>query len=231
MSEDLAGRHVVLTGAAGALGSGVLDALLAAGAECHLPLRGPARDLRAHARVHVAASVDLADEAAVTAFYRACPPLWGSIHLAGGFKAAAVGETSLADLRAQLDVNLTTAFLCCREATRNMRGNPGGGGGRIVNVGSRAALVPGAGSIAYTLAKAAVASLTQALAVELAPDRVLVNAVLPSTIDTAANRAAMPEADHARWPKPHEVASAILWLVSPANTLTSGALVPVYGRA
>jgi NAD(P)-dependent dehydrogenase (short-subunit alcohol dehydrogenase family) len=231
MTEDLTGRHVVLTGAAGGLGSGVLDALLAAGAECHLPLRGPAREVRAHAHVHVSESVDLADEAAVTSFYAACPPLWASVHLAGGFKAAPLGETSLADLHAQIDLNVTTAFLCCREAARNMRANPGGGGGRIVNVGSRAAVAPTAGSVAYTLAKAAVGSLTQALAAELAPAGILVNAVLPSTIDTAANRAAMPKADHTRWPKPHEVASAILWLASPANTLTSGALVPVYGRA
>jgi NAD(P)-dependent dehydrogenase (short-subunit alcohol dehydrogenase family) len=153
------------------------------------------------------------------------------VHLAGGFKAAPLAETSLADLRAQLDINTTTAFLCCREAARNMRANPGGGGGRIVNVGSRAAVVPSGGSIAYTMAKAAVAALTQAAAAELASDGILVNAVLPSTIDTAANRAAMPKADHTRWPKPHEIAAAIAWLISPSNTLTSGALVPVYGRA
>jgi NAD(P)-dependent dehydrogenase (short-subunit alcohol dehydrogenase family) len=230
MSDDLSGRHLVLTGAAGGLGPAVLDALLAAGAECHVPVRGPARELRTHARVHIVESVDLGDEAAVASFYAARPPLWASVHLAGGFKGAPIGETSLADQRAQIDVNATTAFLCCREAARNMRANPGGGGGRIVNVGSRAAVVPGGGSVAYTMAKAAVCALTQALAAELAPDAILVNAVLPSTIDTAANRAAMPKADHTRWPKPHEVASAIGWLISPANTVTSGALLPVYGR-
>jgi NAD(P)-dependent dehydrogenase (short-subunit alcohol dehydrogenase family) len=231
MSEALSGRHVVLTGAAGGVGPAVLDVLLAAGADCHVPVRGPARALRAHARVHVVELVDLGDEAAVTSFYAARPPLWASVHLAGGFKAAPLAETSLADLRAQLDINTTTAFLCCREAARNMRANPGGGGGRIVNVGSRAAVVPSEGSIAYTIAKAAVGALTQAAAAELAADGILVNAVLPSTIDTAANRAAMPAADHTRWPKPHEIAAAIAWLISPANTLTSGALIPVYGRA
>jgi NAD(P)-dependent dehydrogenase (short-subunit alcohol dehydrogenase family) len=231
MIEDLAGRHVVLTGAAGGLGPAVLDALLAAGAECHVPLRGPARELREHARLHVAESVDLGSEAAVASFYAARPPLWASVHLAGGFKAAPIGDTSLGDLREQIDINATTAFLCCREAARNMRGKPGGGGGRIVNVGSRAAVVPSGGSVAYTMAKAAVCALTQVLAAELAADGILVNAVLPSTIDTAANRAAMPKVDHTRWPKPHEVATAIAWLISPANTLTSGALLPVYGRA
>jgi NAD(P)-dependent dehydrogenase (short-subunit alcohol dehydrogenase family) len=230
MNVDLGGRHVVVTGAAGGLGAAVLDELLSAGAECHVPLRGAARELRVHERVHVAASVDLTDEVAVTAFYAARPPLWASVHLAGGFKGGAALDTSLADLRAQLDLNAVTAFLCGREAARNMRAHPRAGGGRIVNVGSRASAMPDAGAVAYTMAKAAVASLTQVLAAELAPDGILVNAVLPSIIDTAANRAAMPKADHTRWPKPHEIAAAIAWLISPANTLTSGALVPVYGR-
>ena len=112
-----------------------------------------------------------------------------------------------------------------------MRAKAGGRGGRIVNVGSRAAALPAAGSVAYTISKAGVGALTQALAVELKGERVQVNAVVPSIIDTAANRAAMPEADHARWPKPVEVAATILWLASPQNSLTSGALVPVYGAA
>jgi NAD(P)-dependent dehydrogenase (short-subunit alcohol dehydrogenase family) len=84
---------------------------------------------------------------------------------------------------------------------------------------------------AYIAAKAGVAALTQALAAELAGDRILVNAVLPSIIDTPANRASMPKADHAAWPKPGELADAIGFLASPENALTSGALVPVYGRA
>jgi NAD(P)-dependent dehydrogenase (short-subunit alcohol dehydrogenase family) len=84
---------------------------------------------------------------------------------------------------------------------------------------------------AYTAAKAGVAAMTQALAVELAADQILVNAVVPSVIDTPANRASMPKADHAAWPKPAELAEAIAFLASPQNTLTSGTLVPVYGRA
>jgi NAD(P)-dependent dehydrogenase (short-subunit alcohol dehydrogenase family) len=149
--------------------------------------------------------------------------------VAGGFRAAPLLDTSLADLRGQLDVNLATAFLCCREAARNMRAH--GRGGRIVNVGSRASAVPAGGAVAYTVAKAGVAALTQALADELRGDGILVNAVLPSIIDTPVNRAAMPKADYARWPQPAEIAAAIAWLVSPANSVTSGALVPVYGRA
>jgi NAD(P)-dependent dehydrogenase (short-subunit alcohol dehydrogenase family) len=230
MSTDLEGRHVVVTGASGGLGPAVVEALLAAGATCHLPLHGRAEGEPRDARVIAAGGVDLTDEASVRAFYASRPPLWGSIHVAGGFRAAPVLDTSLADLRGQLDLNLVTAFLCCREAARNMRA-AGGSGGRIVNVSSRAAVAPAGGMIAYTVAKAAVAALTQALADELRGDGILVNAVAPSIIDTPANRAAMPAANHALWPKPAEIASAIAWLASPDNRLTSGALVPVYGRA
>jgi NAD(P)-dependent dehydrogenase (short-subunit alcohol dehydrogenase family) len=229
MSTELEGRHVVVTGAAGGLGPAVVEALLAAGATCHLPARGRGDDAGKDARAIVVPGVDLTDENAVRGFYSSRPPLWASVHVAGGFKAAPLLETSLVDLRGQLDLNLATAFLCCREAARNMRA--GGRGGRIVNVGSRASAVPAGGSAAYTVSKAGVAALTQVLGDELHGEGILVNAVLPSIIDTPANRAAMPGADHARWPRPAEVAATIAWLVSPANSLTAGALVPVYGRA
>ena len=106
-----------------------------------------------------------------------------------------------------------------------------GGGGRIVNVSARAVVAPASGMTAYIASKAGVAALTQALATELAGDRILVNAVLPSIIDTPANRVSMPKADHAAWPRPAELAEAIGFLASGGNALTSGALVPVYGRA
>jgi NAD(P)-dependent dehydrogenase (short-subunit alcohol dehydrogenase family) len=118
---DLAERHVVITGAAGGLGPAVVEAMLAAGAICHLPVRADGDRLPRHARILAVEGVNLADEAAVTSFYARCPPLWASIHLAGGFKAALITDTSLADLRGQLDMNLATAFLCSREAVRNMR--------------------------------------------------------------------------------------------------------------
>jgi NAD(P)-dependent dehydrogenase (short-subunit alcohol dehydrogenase family) len=229
MGTELEGRHVVVTGAAGGLGPAVVEALLAAGATCHLPVRSRGDQARKDARTVTVGGVDLTDEGAVRAFYASSPPLWASVHVAGGFRAAPILETSLADLRGQLDMNLATAFLCCREAARNIRA--GGRGGRIVNLGSRVSAVPTGGAVAYTVAKAGVAALTQALGDELRGDGILVNAVLPSIIDTPANRAAMPGADHARWPRPAEIAATIAWLVSPANALTSGALVPVYGRA
>lgn len=220
---------MVVTGAGGGLGPAVVEALRAAGATCHLPLQGRADGGKSDARIVSVGGVDLTNEDAVRTFYASRPPLWASVHVAGGFRMAPFLDTSLADLRAQLEINLVTAFLCGREAARNMRA--GGQGGRIVNVGSRAAALPAGGSVAYTVAKAGVATLTQVAADELRADGILVNAVIPSIIDTPANRAAMPAADHARWPKPPELAAAIAWLISPANSVTSGALVPVYGRA
>jgi len=226
LTRILDGRHVVLTGAGGGLGGAVLDALVEAGATCHVPAR-KAGEVTDRSSVKVTAGVDLTDEAAVTRFYAACPPLWASIHLAGGYAGAAFTETLLADLRRQLDLNVTTVFLCCREAVRRMASTPGGG--RIVNVSSRAALVPAGGAVAYSASKGAVSVLTQALAEEVKGRGILVNAVAPSIIDTPANRAAMPNADFSRWPTPAQLATAILWLASPQNVLTSGAVVPVYG--
>lgn len=177
------------------------------------------------------AGVDLTDEAAVVGFYAGLPQgLWASVHVAGGFAMAGIVETSLADLRGQLDMNLTAAFLCCREAVRRFREH-GGAGGRLVNVASRAALQPAGGKTAYTLAKTGVVALTYALADELASEGILVNAVAPGTIDTAANRAAMATADASRFVAPQEIAAAILWLASPDNRIGSGAVVPVYGRS
>lgn len=226
-------RHVVVTGGTGALGAAVVGLLLEAGATCHVPVR----DLkdsrrfahRGHDRVVLSPVPDLADEAAVAAFYGALPGLWASIHVAGGFAMASIGDTDKAMLQQQLDTNLVSAFLCCRAAVAAI----GQGGGRIVNVAARPALEwrQGAGMTAYTASKAALAALTVALAQEVAGQAILVNAVAPSIMDTPANRAAMPKADHSAWPKVEEVAATILHLASPDNKVGRGAIVPVYGKA
>lgn len=208
-------KHVVVTGGRGALGTGVVAVLEARGAKVIVAPDPPA--------------LDLTNEEAATTFYAGLPPLWASIHLVGGFAMSKIVDTSLADFEKQWRTNTVTCFLACREAARAIRKT--GEGGRIVNVGARPVIAPVGGMAAYAAAKAGVASLTQSLAVELAADRILVNAVLPSTIDTPANRAAMPGADHASWPRPEEIAEAIAFLAAPENTLTSGTLLPVFGRA
>jgi NAD(P)-dependent dehydrogenase (short-subunit alcohol dehydrogenase family) len=231
---DFSGRQVVVTGGTGALGTAVVAALIAAGATCHVPhLAGEPLDRfphREHAQVKLRGGVDLADESAVADFFAGVPALWASMHLAGGFAPGRVSETTKDTLIGQIDINLTTCFLCCRAAVRAM--SAAGNGGRIVNVAARPALEwrAGAGMAAYTAPKTGVAALTVALAEEVARDGILVNAVAPSIMDTPANRAAMPKADHAAWPKVEEVASTIVFLASPENRVTRGAIVPVYGR-
>jgi NAD(P)-dependent dehydrogenase (short-subunit alcohol dehydrogenase family) len=165
----------------------------------------------------------------VARFYQGIAPLWASIHIAGGFAMAPMRDTTAALLRQQLDMNFVSCALCCRAAVNAMAG----AGGRIVNVSARAGLEwrSGAGMVAYTASKAAVAALTAALAEEVAKDGILVNAVAPSIMDTAANRQAMPKADYALWPKVEEVAATIMFLVSPENRVTRGAIVSVYGKS
>ena len=113
------------------------------------------------------------------------------------------------------DTNGLTCFLCCREAIRKIRGT--GGGGRIVNIAAKPALVPAAGLSAYAASKAAVASLTAGLSEELAAEKIWVNAVVPSIMDTPINRQMMPGADHDKWPTLSEVAATIAFLASPQN--------------
>jgi NAD(P)-dependent dehydrogenase (short-subunit alcohol dehydrogenase family) len=232
---DFQNRHVVVTGGTGALGVAVLDALLRAGAVCHVPYRSEKSlekfPQRAHERMLLAQLGDLADEAAVANFYTGLKDLWASIHIAGGFSAAPIAGSNKALLTQQLETNLVSSYVCSRTAVMKLRTL--GRGGRIVNVAARPALEPrlGAGSVAYTIAKTGVAALTIALGEELAKEGILVNAVAPSAMDTAANRASMPKADFSAWPKVEEVAATILFLASIANTVTRSAVVPVYGRS
>jgi NAD(P)-dependent dehydrogenase (short-subunit alcohol dehydrogenase family) len=216
MDREFQDRHVVVTGGAGALGAAVAEALARRGAICHLPVRR---------------EVDLTNEAAVTSFYAGLPGLWASVHCAGGFAMARIADSGFDIWSRMWEWNASTSFLCSREAVRAIRRTARGG--RIVNVAARPALDPsaGAGMTAYAASKAAVAALTAALAAELRPEGVWVNAVAPSILDTPANRAALPDADWSRWPRLDEVAELIVFLASPSNTVTSGAIVPAYGRA
>jgi len=225
-------RHVVITGGTGGLGIAVVGALLDAGATCHVPYfvaaeaaRFPHRD---NARVRLIDGGDLANETVVARVYAGVPRLWASIHIAGGFAYAPIGETTVATLRRQIDMNFTSCFLCCRAAVATMAPD----GGRIVNVAARPALEgrAGANMTAYAASKAAVATLTMALAEEVVARNILVNAVAPSILDTPQNRADMPKADHSAWPKVEDVARTILFLASPDNKVTRGAIVPVYGK-
>jgi NAD(P)-dependent dehydrogenase (short-subunit alcohol dehydrogenase family) len=230
---DFKDRHLMVTGGTGALGRAVVGALIEAGAHCHVPYRHEveATSFPFRNNVTLHAVDDLASEATVMKLYDGIPNLWASIHLAGGFAMSSIAGTDKAKLMAQLDTNFVACFLCCRAAVKAI--GRSGGGGRIVNVAARPGLEwrGGAGMTAYTASKAAVAALTVALAEEVAKDRILVNAVAPSIMDTPANRKSMPDADYSLWPKVEEVAATILYLASPQNAVTRGGVVPVYGRA
>jgi NAD(P)-dependent dehydrogenase (short-subunit alcohol dehydrogenase family) len=232
---DFRSRDVVVTGGTGALGAAVVETLLEAGAICHVPYI-LAREAElfphcGHPNVKLSADIDLTQEGVVGQFYDSLPSIWASIHLAGGFAMAPLVDTKRSDLMQLVELNMVTTYLCCRDAVSAMR--RGRQGGRIVNVAARPALEwrTGAGMTAYTATKAAVAAFTVALAEEVAKDGILVNAVAPSIIDTPANRRSMPNANHAVWPKPTQIAQTIAFLASPDNQVTRGGVVPVYGQA
>lgn len=234
--EILSGRHVAVTGGTGALGQAVVARLIGEGAICHVPIhrakgRSDEQGGAAQDRLRITPGVDLTDEAAVAAFYGTIPSLWASVHLAGGFAMAPLPDTGRAEFLRMIEMNALTAFLCCRAAAGALRQT--GQGGRIVNVAARPAIEPrkGAHMVAYATSKVAVAAMTQALAEELKTERILVNAIAPSTIDTAANRSAMPRTDPAKWLAPEAAAETILHLVSPENRELSGAVLPLFARA
>lgn len=233
--SELDGRDVVVTGGAGALGTAVCTMLLAQGARVHVPAfdekEAERFALKSDPRVVIRAGLDLSDETAVEGFYAHVPALWASIHVAGGYAGGAILETTPTQARRLLSSNAMSAWLCSREAVRRIRARADGEGGRIVNVAAKPALVPTAGLSAYAMSKAAVAALTSSLSEELRDEGIWVNAVVPSTMDTPANRAGMPDADFSKWPKVDEVASTIVFLASPSNRVTRGALVPVYGKS
>lgn len=224
-------KNVIVTGGTGALGSAVVGRLLELGAD----VWGSCQDERELKRfpyttndhTHVVCGMDLADEASCRSFFAKPPALWASIHIAGGFAMGPIEETSLDDWRRMIDLNATTCFLCCKYAAERMRAT----GGRIVNVAAKPAVSPVGGMVAYSASKAAVVSITQSLAIELKDDGIWVNAVIPSIMNTDANRAAMPDADHSRWPSVEDVAQTMVFLASPNNKATHGALVPVFGMS
>jgi NAD(P)-dependent dehydrogenase (short-subunit alcohol dehydrogenase family) len=236
----LSGKTAVVTGGAGALGSAVVKVLLEAGARVAVPLRKPDEldRLRQSAGLDPKAplsgvALDLTDEGAVLREFEKVARESDGLHIlvnaAGGFAGGKPAhETAWSIWQQQLDLNLKTTVLSSRAAAIPMLA---GGGGAIVNVSSRPATQDGRNLAAYSAAKRGVLQLTEAMAAELSDAGVTVNAILPSIIDTPANRAAMPNADTSRWPKPEEIARVILFLVGPDARLISGAHIPVYGKA
>jgi NAD(P)-dependent dehydrogenase (short-subunit alcohol dehydrogenase family) len=169
-------------------------------------------------------TVETSVAAAVAETVRRAGRLDVLVNAAGGFAAGDLLATGAATWRHMLALNLDSAYLVCRAALPSM---VAAGRGRIVNVASRAVVPPAGGFLAYTVAKTGVIALTRALAQEVRRHGITVNAVLPSTMDTPANRAAMPGADRARWVAPASVAGAILFLASDAAADVTGTLLAI----
>jgi NAD(P)-dependent dehydrogenase (short-subunit alcohol dehydrogenase family) len=236
----LDGKTAVVTGGTGGLGAAIVTSLLQAGARVAVPFRkaGELEKLRQAAAIPGEAPVwgslvDVADDSAVAGFYESTAEDRGGLHIlvnaAGSFEGGKPAhETGWEVWQRQLDSNLKTAVVSSRAAVPHMLRS---GGGAIVNVSSRPATESGKNLAAYAAAKRALLALTDAMAAELVEENVTVNAILPSTIDTPANRKAMPGADFSRWVRPGEIARVVLFLVGPDARIISGAHVPVYGRS
>ena len=223
------GKVVVITGASGALGKVVAEQALARGARVagidHVPAQVPATPIRLEL-----GSVDLTDAAAAKKAIDAVASYFGKIdalvNIAGGFAYETVIDGDPKTWARMYALNVTTALNASRAAIPYLIASSAG---RIINVGAMGALQAGAGMGAYAASKAGVHRLTEALAAEH-KGRITVNAVLPSIIDTAANRASMPTADFGKWVAPKELADVILFLASDAASAVTGALLPVSGR-
>jgi NAD(P)-dependent dehydrogenase (short-subunit alcohol dehydrogenase family) len=232
----LDGRVALITGGTGALGRVVSTAFLAAGARVVVTYVADAELPSFEAAVsqegRETAKVELTSRADVDAVVARVVATHGRIdvllNLAGGFAPGTIIETDERELDRLFAMNVTTAFLCTRAVLPTMIRQRHG---RVVNVTARPALVGGGGVSAYAITKAGVAALTRAVADEVREHGVTVNAIAPSTIDTPANRAAMPNVDPSRWVRPEEIAATLVFLASDAAGATSGAIVPIYARA
>jgi NAD(P)-dependent dehydrogenase (short-subunit alcohol dehydrogenase family) len=234
----LTGKVIVVTGGTGALGRAIVESLLAANAS--VGVVGGRGEGVARLLAELAAGDQLAGEAAdltdeeqtrraVEAVAARFGGIDGLVAAAGGFGGGRpVHETDLATWRGQQELNLTTAFLACKAVVPHLIAR---GGGAIVTIGSRPALRGTPSIAAYAAAKSGVLRLTEALADELRGRGITANCLLPGTVDTPANRAGSPGADHSRWTQPAEIAAVARFLLGPEARIISGAAIPVYGRS
>jgi NAD(P)-dependent dehydrogenase (short-subunit alcohol dehydrogenase family) len=228
----MAERSVLITGGTGGLGAGVVAAFLAGGWRVVVPVRPgsagrlPSGVTAIEADITSAPDVGAAVEVAAG---DAAAPLRAVVNLVGGYAGSGlVHETPVADFEAMLRINLRPAYLVTSAALPYLIA---AGGGSLVYVSSRAAVAPFPGAAGYVTSKAAVLAFANAVAVEYRDQGVRANTVLPSVIDTELNRREQPDADFSRWVTPAEIAGVIHFLAGDASAPTSGATVPVYGRA
>jgi NAD(P)-dependent dehydrogenase (short-subunit alcohol dehydrogenase family) len=223
------GKVVVVTGASGALGRVVAETALARGARVAGVDHASSNIAPTENRIELG-GVDLSDAAQAQKAIGAAAAHFGRldalINIAGGFAFETVADGDPKTWQRMYALNVLTALNASRSAVAHLAAS---GAGRIINVGAMGALQAGSGMGAYAASKAGVHRLTEAMAAEW-KGKITVNAVLPSTIDTAANRSSMPSADFKKWVRPEELAEVILFLASDAASAVTGALIPVSGR-
>ena len=231
----------VIMGATGGLGSAIVDAFANRGDRVIAVARSRAEVSQLAAKypgVVTGDTADLTSRLVVDDLWeridRVGTPRW-VVNATGGYRAGKVVDTTPDDFSFMMDLNLGTAWWSCRAAARRMQSVPlasvgGPGGGCIVNVSSRSALVVEPGAAAYAVAKAGVIKLTEVLAVELKASGVRVNVIVPAIIDTAVNRQVLPEKLMQKAVAPAEIAAVIAYLCSDAAAAITGATIPVYGK-
>jgi NAD(P)-dependent dehydrogenase (short-subunit alcohol dehydrogenase family) len=222
----MSGRNVIVTGGTGGLGQAVVGAFAAAGDRVIVPwiVEAEAERVRARFPNAVLLKADVTDEAGAAEVVKAAGEVHVLVNGVGGFAMGPHAETPLDVWDRLYRMNVRAAAAMARAALPGMLARKAGA---IVNVAAAAALDPPADMGAYTASKAALVAFTRSLAREISAAGVRVNAVLPTTIDTPANRAAMPDANFALWTKPEQIAAAIAWLASDAASGVRGALVPL----
>jgi NAD(P)-dependent dehydrogenase (short-subunit alcohol dehydrogenase family) len=222
--QDMTGRTVLVFGAGGALGAGVAASFAAAGASVvGVDKAEPASERQLAGVSHRVANV-FSDEA-VRALFDSVPAPWAIANTVGGFAPnRPFAELDPAELATQIELNLVSAAIITKHALRAMQQV---GAGRIVHTASRAGVVSKGSGFAYSVSKLGVLHLVHMAADEVRGTGITVNCVVPSIIDTPANRAAMPSANHEAWPKVPDVARTYVYLAAPASGLINGAAVPV----
>jgi NAD(P)-dependent dehydrogenase (short-subunit alcohol dehydrogenase family) len=223
-NDGIAGRPVLVFGGGGALGAGVAAAFADAGA-----MVTGADKVAPHASRRIDGvkyeAVDVLDDDAVGALIEAGETPWAVVNTIGGYAPARpLSELDSTELMTQLQLNLVTAALITKHALRVMQR---AGQGRIVHTASRAGVVTKGNGFAYSVSKAGVLHLVAMAAAEVRGTGITVNCVVPSFIDTPANRAALPDADFSKWPKVADIASSYLYLAGPQAHLVNGAALPV----
>lgn len=233
MSDEV----VLITGATGGFGPHVVKAFAAMGARISLIGRkqeeaeGVARDLDLSAEQALPFAADVTSAASLALWLEAVKQKWGRadvlVNIAGGYKSKAVLDMEESDWDFMLNLNARSVFLTCKAVLPLMLAQKRG---KIINIGAKQALTAGRKSAGYAASKAAVLRLTEALSAEVREQGININVILPSTIDTPANRAGQPDADYGKWVSPEDLAAVILFLASDAANAIHGAQIPVYGR-